>query len=699
MVGRRNLNRVIITGILGAIVWVVIVGRLFAVQVISSNEWDKKAREQHRKVEKIQALRGVIYGHDNEALAKNSIAFDFWTTKTSVCNVQRVDSMFSDVLGFEPGYTENRIKNSKGNWLYIARHVDLAKAQKLKALEEDSVFSIPIYDRVYPYGQTAGQILGFINVDSKGMEGIELYYDSYLEGQDGERVVISDAAGRPYRVYQLGGKPTIPGADVYLTIDPNLQQIVETELAEGVESFGAENGMAVFLKPSTGEILAMACYPDYDPNQPGESDIYSRKIRQITDIYEPGSTFKIVTFSALLENDAFAVDETVDCEDGSWYYCNDTIHDADNHGKITAREVLVHSSNIGTIKLSFKLSPQILYTYARAFGFGSPTGVDLPGEVVGILHRPETWSRMTPAAFPMGHEVAVTAIQMATAYAAIANRGIMMQPYLVESVQDPSGRIIRQKTPTEIRRVMDEDNAEILCKLLQEVVDSGTGVRAAIEGMTVAGKTGTAQKVKENGRGYWDDKFISSFVGFAPVESPQIVGVIIIDNPSKGLYWGGWTGAPVWKNIVTKAFATGIVSPVVENNHRQVNKSDFVIVPDVRRMSASQAIDILEFRNLQPDTFGIGFVIGQSPLPGRLVPPSSRVSLMLKSNESKPSNQVEIPDVIGMPLRDAVLEMAQANVNFRIVGMGVVENQDPKPGKFINRDDICLLKCAIRKSL
>ncbi len=699
MVGRRNLDRLILTGIIGLAVWTIIVGRLFAVQVVASKEWESKAQEQHRKVESIKSLRGVIYGRDGEAMAKNSVALDFWTTKRSIQNIERVDSIFADVLGFDRGYIKRRVSNSKGNWLYLARHVDLSNGQTLKQLEADSVFSIPIYDRIYPYGQTAGQILGFVDIDGKGMEGIELFYNSYLEGENGERFVIADAAGRPYRVYQLGGKPSIPGASVHLTIDPDLQQIVESELAAGVESFGADNGMAVFLKPSTGEILAMACYPDYDPNNPGGSDAYSRKIRQITDIYEPGSTFKAITFSALIENKAFSLEETVDCEQGKWVFYRDTIHDAESHGLITARQVLQHSSNIGTIKLAQRLSPEILYSNARSFGFGSPTGVDLPGEVVGMLHRPELWSRMTTAAFPMGHEVAVTAMQMAAAYAAIANRGVLMQPYLVKSVIDPSGRTIRERTPTKVRRVLDEENAELLCTLLQEVVDSGTGVKAQIEGLSVAGKTGTSHKVKETVRGYDDNKYISSFVGFAPVESPQIVGVVVIDNPSKGPHWGGWTGAPVWKNIVNKAFAMGIISPEIEVKAPIIPESNFVVVPDVRRMSASQAIEILNFRGLKPDTAGGGYVIGQSPLPGRMVAPLSEVKLVLKPAETKGGGQVEIPDVIGMPLRDAILEMAQANVKFRIVGSGTVIQQDPKPGNLIDRNDLCLLKCEIEKSL
>ncbi|HHS50574.1 MAG TPA: PASTA domain-containing protein [candidate division Zixibacteria bacterium] len=697
MVGRRSLDRLIVIGIIGIAVWVVIVGRLFAVQIVSSNYWKTKASYQQRKVETIRAARGEIYGRNGEVLAKNTVAYDFWTTKSSIKNIDKVDSMFAEVVGFERGYIGRRIESTRLNWLYLARKVDLNSALALKELEKDSVFSTPVYNRIYPYGRTAGQILGFVDVDGKGREGLELRYDSYLKGQNGQRTIISDAHGRPYRVYQLDGKPAIPGAHIHLTIHPELQQIVEAELAEGVERYKADNAMAIFIKPSTGEILAMACYPDYDPNNPGRADLFARRLRQVTDIYEPGSTFKLVTFSALLENNAIALEETVDCENGRWFFCNDTIRDATPHRNLSARKVFIHSSNIGTIKLSLRLEPEVLYSYARAFGFGSPTGIDLPGEVVGILHRPENWSGMTPAAFPMGHEVAVTAMQIASAYGAVANGGVLMQPYFVKSVVDPSGRVIRDREPIRVRRVIDEETAEILCELMHAVVDSGTGVRARIPGLPSAGKTGTAQKLEEGGRGYSDTDYISSYAGFAPVESPQIVGVIIYDNPKCQTHWGGWTAAPSWKNIVTKAYATGIITRDIEPTAKTEEEGDFALVPDVRRMSASQAVEILTMRGFEVETSGEGFVVEQAPA-GRMVATGSTVRLILRPMENKTGTQVEVPDVKGLTIREAILEMAQSNVKFRIVGSGVVMAQDPKPGKFINRDDICLLKCEIKKS-
>ncbi|RKZ29507.1 hypothetical protein DRQ36_08410, partial [bacterium] len=478
MIGSKKIDRIIVVGLLGLAVWLILLGRLFITQIANADEYRSRARRQHQRKRVVKAPRGLVFDRDNVVLAKNIPALDFWTERDAIVNIDRVDSAFATVLGLEPGYIKNRIRNSRTNWLYLARGVELSKGRKLRFLEKDSVFSTECFARVYPLGRDAGQLIGFIDPDGKGLEGIEHTYDRQLSGTDGEVIVLSDQAGRDYRLFQYGSKPPIPGHDIHLTIDADLQRIVESELAESiVESCRADGGMAVFMRPSTGEILAMACYPAFSPENYAESDPEHRKMRVITDIYEPGSTFKIVTFSALLATDKFDPEETVDCEWGEWFFCDDTIHDAEPHGKITAREVLIHSSNIGTIKLAQRLPKDTLYSYARAYGFGNPTGIDLSGEVGGILHKPYKWSGMTPAAFPMGHEVAGTAIQIATAYGALANRGILVQPYLVDRITHRNGSEIYKHEPVSVRRVIEEADADTLCELMKTVVDSGTGIR------------------------------------------------------------------------------------------------------------------------------------------------------------------------------------------------------------------------------
>jgi membrane peptidoglycan carboxypeptidase len=349
-----------------------------------------------------------------------------------------------------------------------------------------------------------------------------------------------------------------------------------------------------------------------------------------------------------------------------------------------------------------RLPKDSLYSYARAYGFGSPTGADLPGEVGGILRKPFAWSKMTLAAFPMGQEVAVTAMQMATAYGAIANRGVLVQPYVVAKITDTEGKSVYSHKMVKVRRIISESVAETLCNILQAVVDSGTATQAQIKGLHIAGKTGTAQKVKPNGWGYYDDQFVSSFVGFAPVESPQIVGVVVVDNPSMGPHWGGWTAAPIWSSIVNKAFAQGILSieeskEISENETGEI-ESDFVAVPDVRRMTSSQAVEVLNHRNLEADISGSGTVLVQSPQPGRMVPPETPVHIVLKANNFSDGAKIEIPSVIGKPLRDAATDLSLANIRFTVIGSGSVVEQNPPAKSYIDRNGVCLLKCKQKTS-
>ncbi len=670
------------------------------VQVLYADDYRTQADYQHQKKHIIPAIRGEIFDRNGVALARNTVAYDIWTRPEKIVDVEKVDSAFSAVLGFPEDSIENLLEGKTPHkFVFLARDVELSRAEQLLPLEKDSVIFDEVRDRVYPLGRTASQVIGFVDPDGRGLEGTEFSFDRELAGTKGEVIVLSDAMGRDYKIFQYGCNPAIPGKDIYLTIDSRFQELVESELTKGVTDLcEAAGGMAVFMRPSTGEILAMASYPGFDPTDYSQSNQSQRKLKPITDIYEPGSTFKIVPFAALLENNKIALSETVDCENGNWYFCGDTIHDAEPHGDLMARSVLIHSSNIGTIKLSHRIERDSLYAYARSFGFGNPTGIEIKGEVGGILHKTHNWTPRTLGSFPIGHEVAVTSMQIASAYSAIANRGVLVQPRLVSRIRDSEGRIEDQSGTVVIRRVVSEATADSLIMLLEAVVDSGTATKAAIEGIRVAGKTGTAQKVKDEGRGYYQKRFVSSFVGFAPVDNPQIVGVVIIDDPGKFPHWGGWTAAPIWKNIVSKAFSSGIINggprardTLVENGF----DNDRVVVPDLRRMRTSQASEVLHYRDLIADTIGNGYVLTQSPQPGVLVPRHSKVTIASKPALPVERGRIEIPEVSGLPLRDAAMKLAESNIEFVVIGNGVVKSQSPPAGEMLDREGVCLLTCEM----
>ncbi len=699
MIARKNIDRIIVVGLIGVAVWAILISRLFMVQVLYAKEYRAKANSQHQKKHVIPAMRGEILDRNGIVLAKSNIAYDIWTRPGMIMNIDRVDSAFHEVMGF-PQDSIRRVLRGKGanKFVFLARDVDLPRAEMLFPLRADSLVFDEVRHRVYPLGKTAAQVIGFVDTDSKGIEGIEFSFDRSLAGSKGEVIVLSDARGKDYKIFQYGCNPAIPGKDIYLTIDSRLQELVEAELAKAVtELYNAAGGMAVFMNPSTGEILAMATYPSFDPSEYSKSKPEHRKNKAITDIYEPGSTFKIVPFAGLLENNAISLAETVDCENGRWMFCGDSIRDAEPHGKLSARRVFIHSSNIGTIKLAQRLGQDSLYAYARAFGFGNPTNIELKGEVGGILHKPHNWTPRTMGSVPMGHEVAVTALQMTAAAGAVANKGILVQPRLVSRIKDTEKGEEEQSETVVVRRVFSEAAAETLISMMTSVVDSGTGVRARIDGIRAAGKTGTAQKVKENGRGYHQNRYVSSFVGFAPVDNPQIVGVVVIDDPGKFPHWGGWTAAPTWKSIVGKAFATGIISvgPRQRETIAENNLDDRVIVPDVRRMRTGQASEVLRFRDLQVDTVGEGYVVNQSPQPGVMVPRHTKVNLASKPNLPIERGKVEIPNVKGMTLREAAMLFAESNIEFVVIGNGIVKSQNPPAGELIDREGVCLLTCEM----
>ena len=692
-----RIDRLLILVVLGSFLWLTLFGKLVYVQLIKGPKYKVCALSQHKKHEIVYARRGSIYDRNGRILAKSAPALSFFVERTKLKHLERVDSTFTHLMGIEPGYVIDRVNTTRKDFIYLTRNVDITKGNKLRLFESDTGFSSRLtYERIYPLGHTASQLLGLLDIERRGSSGLEMYYDSLLSGKDSEMYVLSQASGKTNDSFILDGEPPKPGYDLYLTIDAELQQIVESELMESVvDSYGAKSATAVFMRPSTGEVLAIASYPTFNPNNRSEYNPNASRLRAITDTYEPGSVFKIVPFAALISMDAISLDEKVDCEMGEWFFCDDTIHDAEKHGIMSARSVLIHSSNIGTIKLALKVPSDTLYSFASRLGFGSLTEIDMVGEVKGLLNKPYLWSGMTPAAFPMGHEVTVTAIQLAVAYSVVANRGIMVKPHLVDRIAEQNGETVYYYKPFKVRRVIQEACAETLCSLFEAVVDSGTGVHAAIEGISVAGKTGTAEKVKEKERGYHEDKFISTFVGFAPVESPQIVGVVVVDEPTRGLHWGGWTAAPIWRRIVNKAFVTGVIDPAGEENikTRPAAIKQYVAVPDVHRMTGEQAIEILHNRGLLAETTESGYVISQSPQSGKRVPPGTTVMLALKPAGPDHATSVRIPSVIGMPLRDAASEFAQANVKFGVIGSGVVTSQTPSGGSLISRDEVCLISC------
>jgi cell division protein FtsI/penicillin-binding protein 2 len=423
----------------------------------------------------------------------------------------------------------------------------------LRALRTRGIFTEPDRIRIYPNQTLAAHVIGYVNFEELGMNGIERAFNSKLNGIPGWRNTERDRRGREIVAYRRQDVEPRDGMNVALTIDIGLQHIVEAELVEAMRKHPSISISAIIVRPRTGEVLAMATLPTYDPNKPGAFPDENRRNRAITDLAEPGSTFKIVVAAAALNEELMNLNTMIDCEHGRFRFGGETLHDAGSrgHGLLSMEKVIAKSSNIGSAKMGIQLGQHRLHQYIRNFGFGERTGLPLPGEVNGYVPGVKSWYKVSLAQIPMGHGISVTPLQMAMAMSAIANDGVLMRPMLVHRLEDAEGNLVAEFSPQEVRRVVSSKAArEMVAALKTAVSAEGTGSRARLENYTVAGKTGTAQKVI-NGR-YSRQHYFSSFIGFFPADQPELCISVVLDDPKNG-YYGGQTAAPIFKNIADRA--------------------------------------------------------------------------------------------------------------------------------------------------
>jgi len=539
------LKRLSLIKIMLSIFFLVVIFRLVLIMFVEHEAYLARAKSQQIQKEEIFAKRGNIYDRKGRELAisleKESIFVDPADFKSENINI------LTNYVSFN---TEQFDKNRRFVW--IGRKVDHSVVEKLKALKLEGLGFVTEGARFYPNGHLASHVIGFVNIDDQGIEGLERYYDKYLKTEKSSKTIMRDAAGKKL---SDGNFWEIKGNDVVLTIDEGLQYIVEKHLDEAMSKWQASSATAIMMDPFTGEILAMANRPTYDPNNLNSvKNMANVRNRAITDLYEPGSTFKIVTASGALEEKIVKLSSKFDCSQGYIDVGGKRVKDAHRHGVLTFEEVIQKSSNVGTIKIAMMLGKDRLYKYIKKFGFGEKTGIDLPGEVSGYVRPPERWSGTSLGAIPIGQEVAVTALQILRAYSAVANGGFLVNPYLVSEVRSPDGKILF-KAVIKRNRVISEETSEIMKNILKKVTEEGgTATQARLEGNAVAGKTGTAQKYDPKTGRYSKDKFVGSFVGFIPVQNPRIALIVVIHDP-KGAHYGGVVAAPVFKAISDEALA------------------------------------------------------------------------------------------------------------------------------------------------
>ena len=492
--------------------------------------------------------RGSIFDRNGVELAISIPVDSVYARPDKAENIRASANRLSKVLDMEPSTILKKLEKD-APFVWIKRKVVPPESIAVRELDLPGIGVVQESRRFYPHLELGCHLLGFVGTDPSGLEGLEYAYDKYLKGEKNVIVVNRDALGRSLASLEEHVVYRKDGNHLLLTIHNEIQYLTVKHLHAAVEATGAKGGMAVVMDPRTGEILAMANVPYFNPNTFTSSSSESRRNLCVTYPYEPGSTFKPFLAAAAVEEGAAKPEDTIYCENGSFNVGEDTIHDVEPHGLLTLKDIVRESSNIGAAKVGLGLGADVLHQYIWGFGFGHSTGVDLPGEAAGVLRPPDIWSPMDLATISFGHGISTTALQIATAFSALANQGRLMRPYVVKEIIDSHGKLIKKQRPVFLRQVVSPDTAATVTQMLIEAVnDGGTGTKAAIEGYLVAGKTGTAQKPDIKYGGYKKGRYMASFVGYVPAEKPKLCILVALDEP-KGMSYGGQVAAPVFREI------------------------------------------------------------------------------------------------------------------------------------------------------
>ena len=525
----------------------IILFRLVTLQVLQAAELTARADRQHQKSVTLEGARGTVIDRHGKVLAMNVEVPSIFGVPTSLDNPANAARFLSPVLHIRREEIEKKLRQEK-HFVWLARKIEPEQGHRLEQLSIDGIGMVMEGRRFYPKGPLLAHVLGFVGMDGIGLEGLERRYETQLHGEKRMTILQRDALGRT--VFPKGLREQVPAAGhaLTLTIDEVIQYIAEKELEQAVDHSRAKSGTIIVLEPQSGAILAMAVSPRFDPNAVAALTADRWRNRALTDTYEPGSTMKVVVAAAALEERVMMPGSMLFGENGRMTVASTTIHDHEKLGWMTFAEMIQKSSNIGAAKTGMLLGESRLYRYLQAFGFGQRTDVDLPGEVAGLLKSPREWGRRSLASISMGQEVGVTPLQLVSAVAAIANDGVLMKPYVVSGMRDQKGQLVKETFPHVKRRVVSPVTARTLTTILEGVVTSGTGTKAAIPGFRVAGKTGTAQKVDPRTGAYSSALSVGSLVGFVPADSPRLAMIVVIDEP-QGEAWGGVVAAPVFRRV------------------------------------------------------------------------------------------------------------------------------------------------------
>jgi len=654
----RALPRSLLLGGFLAVWMIGLIIRLYHLQVIQYVDLAARAERQQQRTVEIAPIRGTVYDRQMHPLAMSLAVESVFATPSQMPNPQMAAKLLSPVLGIEQEELLGKFRSFR-TFCWVKRKVSAEEANRVRDLNLQGIYFQKETKRFYPKGELAAQVLGYVGLDDTGLAGLEYKFNDTIKGTPGRVLFAADARRQSF---QSTGREGQPGKNLVLTLDENIQYIAEKALAEAASKWRMSNGTVVVQNPNTGEILAMASYPTFDPNQFAKGSPEARVNRGVAWVFEPGSTFKLVAVAAALEEKLTSPSEVINCQNGSIVLAGHTIHDHKPYGALTVRRVMADSSDVGAIKLGLRLGEDRLYRYIRAFGFGAESDVDLPGEESGLLKTPSRWSGISIGEISMGQEIGVTALQMVSAYSAIANGGILFQPRVVRDVFQGDRHDLLP--PAAGRRVVSLQTAETMKDIFAEVVQSGTGTPARLAGYTAGGKTGTAQKIDASG-GYSKTHYIASFAGFAPVRQPAITILVVIDSPVGAIY-GGEVAAPVFRSIAEQTLGYLNVPQDNPSQWPQVAKSAPAGSPRQQRG------DQVGYLPSEPEPFGA------ATSPVRTVsfasPPVAETGDTVVLDDGP---LVTVPNLTGLALRRAAEVCQQLGLELNMRGSGVAIEQMP----------------------
>jgi cell division protein FtsI (penicillin-binding protein 3) len=665
---RVHVRLLLVAGV--ASLWsAAVFGRLSYLQLIRHGEYLARAQRQQQRTIEITPKRGIIYDRNMRALAMSVPVKSAFAVPAEIVDESLAARLLSGVLGVPQEMLEARMASSR-SFVWVSRKLPPDKVEAIEALNLKGIYFQDENQRFYPKRDLAAHVLGFVDPDEKGLAGIEYQLDGQIRSKSEKIVVMADAR---QRWFDGGEAQRERGANVVLTLDEKIQYIAQRELQAAIEKTHALAGSVIVMNPNSGEILAMANWPRFNPNAASEAPAESRMNRAVSALYEPGSTFKLITLAAAFDQDITRPSEVFDCENGAIYIGGHRIRDHKPFGLLSVADILAQSSDVGAIKIAIRLGAPKFYDYIRAFGFGAPTGVDLPGESRGLLHRLENWSAISIGSVSMGQEIGVTPIQLITAVSAIANGGVLIKPHVVQQIKRGDEVLMSAAVSAgDPRRVIRPETAATLRRLMEGVVLNGTGPLARLDGWSAAGKTGSAQKIDPATGRYSPTQLIASFTGFAPTSNPAITILVSLDSPV-GLHEGGQVAAPVFKRVAEQVLAYLDVPRDVPLNARLIQAA-------YKRQNAAEANTLEDFSPTdfsgQPDAL---------PMASNLAEPKPEAHAPEVAMAADEGGDVAVPDFSGKTMREVTEICLHLGLEPLLVGSNLAVEQHPEAGTQVRR--------------